>query len=49
LFVPERFSSGASGVPTPAATWRETTNPEGADGQNTAHHARPPATARVDE
>jgi hypothetical protein len=35
LLVPERCVSGASGVPTPAATPRETTNPEGADGQNT--------------
>ena len=27
--------SGASGVPTPAATYRETTNPRGANGLNT--------------
>jgi hypothetical protein len=35
LLVPEWFFSGASGVPTPGATQRETINPEGVNGQNT--------------
>jgi hypothetical protein len=36
LLVPEWFFSGASGVPTPAATLRVATTPEGGNGQNTA-------------